>query len=826
MFDIREHLDSLTSDGGSHGRHEGSYQCPVCESNNFKVDLKSGKYHPFGCGCTNDEIREAVSPSTWEKPLREQSQRDWVYSDRAGSPAVKVFRIDYNPPIIRKGKEVKREFWQESLVDGKTPREILHQLSPYNWQAALAALEQGGHVLIVEGEACVDVLAAVGIAAISFIGGTESKHYKHCIDLLAPYAERLVVCPDRDRKGVAFMEKIATAIGIAQWLYPNPDSFMWKHLQKSGGFDVADWIADSKLDCEQILSAISGKLERQTSEKPRSQPQRKRYAADDDYTLTKVNKLKLIDYLRENYGDRIRLNILTQDVELDGKVHEPEFFHWYLCEHDRLDVAKYTACDAMLIVAKENEYNPILEYLESLSPAPSIDIDHLSQRYFGTSDPIYDVFLKRFLIGSVARAYEPGCKFDACLILQGAQGIGKSSFWRILASEDWFVDSIALSKITDKDCLLISRRGWINEIPEIESIMSKKTAAELKFHLSRQIDTYREPYGRTTKTFPRHFVYAGTTNTQEFLTDPTGSRRYWVIPIPGAIDLERIRLERDQVWAAAIAAYKAGEQSWLTTDEEKQCNQLNEHYSISDPWEEPIANFLSLRSQTTTREILQECLHFDLDKIDRRSQMRVADILKRFKWEQTCEGKSRKRIWVKKSDQPDQPRSTPLSKVDHPPKAHENVVSDSSDQPDQPISQKEHFSSTNNTTQANPVQRTTAQTQKRPERSIRSIAKTESQAQQNIQPDQPIQTGSIAGRSPSIRSIASQQRDSNWGDCEVNIAGQWQRGRYIQEHPHMRLCAKTSKLEVHHKVELASGKTTLVAEFNLKRRDSVSCALR
>ncbi len=186
------------------------------------------------------------------------------------------------------------------------------------------------------------------------------------------------------------------------------------------------------------------------------------------------------------------------------------------------------------------------------------------------------------MIAAVARAYKPGCKHDNTLVLQGEQGIRKSTFFQILAGS-WFGDSMGTGK--DKDDLLILYKSWFQEWGEIDKIFSKRQAGDLKAFLSRSTDAYRVPYGKATKDFPRHSIIVGSVNDSSFLADPTGSRRYWVIPVKvSEIDTALLAQERDGIWAAAVAAYKQGETWWLDKKEEKQNLGNNSKFEIVDEW--------------------------------------------------------------------------------------------------------------------------------------------------------------------------------------------------------------------------------------------------
>ena len=161
----------------------------------------------------------------------------------------------------------------------------------------------------------------------------------------------------------------------------------------------------------------------------------------------------------------------------------------------------------------------------------------------------------KVLISAVARVFEPGCKVDTVLVLEGPQGIGKSTAVRILASDEWFADTSI--NLGDKDSFQALRGKWLYEFSELASF-SRSEANRAKNFLSAQWDCFRESYGRRTKDGPRHCIICGTTNDSTYLNDTTGNRRYWPMPCT-SIDLAALQRDREQLWAEAVARYHRGD---------------------------------------------------------------------------------------------------------------------------------------------------------------------------------------------------------------------------------------------------------------------------
>jgi predicted P-loop ATPase len=347
--------------------------------------------------------------------------------------------------------------------------------------------------------------------------------------------------------------------------------------------------------------------------------------------------------VREEWGERLRLNEMTQQVEMDGKANniDVEKAYFRMAEELHLDIDKQKASDLVMLCAQKNTYSPVRDYLNSVAGIEPINLESLAERYFGTDNPLHAVLLKRTLIAAVARVFKPGCKVDTLCILQGDQGFLKSTYWQTLAGETWFTDN--LSEANEKDEKLKLRRYWILEFSEFETAYKRKEVEQLKAFLSSRIDSLRRPYGRAIEDFPRTSVFVGSTNRQEFLHDPTGERRYWVIPVSKKIPIQMLEEERDRIWAGAVAAYKSGEQWWLTPEEDELLAQANKNWQSSDTWEVDVLSYLQDKFTCTVSELLTKVIQIELAKQGKAEQMRLSDILRRNGWVRTkkrIDGKS------------------------------------------------------------------------------------------------------------------------------------------------------------------------------------------
>jgi predicted P-loop ATPase len=248
----------------------------------------------------------------------------------------------------------------------------------------------------------------------------------------------------------------------------------------------------------------------------------------------------------------------------------------------------------------------------------------------------------------VARIYRPGAKADHAVILEGEQGLGKSTALKTLASEAWFTDE--LGDIGGKDASMQLQGRLIVELAELDAL-SRAEVSRVKAFLSRSSDKFRPPWGRRVIDVPRQNVFAGTTNKDKYLQDETGARRFWPVRCT-RIDLAGIERDRDQLWAEAVAAYHDGKAWWPSdTESQSEFREQQEERRQPDPWEEPIRIWLeqpARMGEITTAAILSECLGKRTAEWTRADEMRVAACMKVIGWKQDprWDGTMKKKIRV------------------------------------------------------------------------------------------------------------------------------------------------------------------------------------
>lgn len=267
-----------------------------------------------------------------------------------------------------------------------------------------------------------------------------------------------------------------------------------------------------------------------------------------------------------------------------------------------LQFSKDDIWDFIKLIACQNNFHPVYDYLTALQWDGQDRIGGLAQS-LGQSSPFTETILRRFLISCVVRPLEwenhaptVNWKIDTVLILKGGQGKRKSSFFKDLcASEDWFSDSLPSITAERKDAALHMLGHWMVEQAEFEGHVARSSVESMKAFITREREIFRKAYGRAEINMRRPSVLVGTTNSSNFLNDPTGDRRFWVVEIPEehTIDRNWVKLNRDQLWAQAVAMYRSGEPWWLSESEAQQSNTHNERYRRPSALNEAVLEFLN-----------------------------------------------------------------------------------------------------------------------------------------------------------------------------------------------------------------------------------------
>lgn len=281
-------------------------------------------------------------------------------------------------------------------------------------------------------------------------------------------------------------------------------------------------------------------------------------------------------------------------------------------------------------VAERSSFDRLSEYLGGLAWDQKPRLETWLSYYLGIEDGAYPRAVgKRWLISSVARGLTPGSKVDTMPILEGPQGLNKSTAVKELYGKEFFSDN--LSDIGSKDAMMEMQGVWGLEVAEMHRFSAAETNAVKKF-LSRDIDRFRPPYGRSVIDAPRRVVMVGTINPEgnAYLRDPTGARRFWPLTC-GRIDLEAIATDRDQLWAEAVHLFKAGTPWWVQEDEQEAVVAEQEKRTDVDVWVDIIAPMVKGQKSISQLQIF-EGLGIQKREADWRHAGRVGRIMKKLGW--------------------------------------------------------------------------------------------------------------------------------------------------------------------------------------------------
>lgn len=285
--------------------------------------------------------------------------------------------------------------------------------------------------------------------------------------------------------------------------------------------------------------------------------------------------------------------------------------------------------------------NPFIDWASALKWDGQKRIDTWLTYYAGAADTDYTRLVgRRFLISAMARGLNPGCKVDTMLVVEGAQGLKKSTMVRVLCGDDWFSDQ--LGDVRTKESAELLQGVWIIEVPEMDKF-ERPEANAVKAFLSRRFDRYRPPYGKTPQRRERRVIFFGTINPDGvgYLKDTTGNRRYWPVAVT-AIDIEALAADRDQLWAEAKVAYEAGERWWLEDDEGDIVKPEQDARRDDDVWEPKVREWLDAAGDElkyddkrkinikvfTSSEVLWKSLGVELKNQKQSEKIRISKILK------------------------------------------------------------------------------------------------------------------------------------------------------------------------------------------------------
>ena len=510
------------------------------------------------------------------------------------------------------------------------------------------AIDRQETVFYTEGEKDVNTLMEKGYTAVT-CGG--SGDWKSDASILFQNAN-VIVLADNDKPGgklastvVKDLKGVVKSIKIIVPMPNTPKADITDYFEEGHTVEEFKNLIKTGDDTESICADVQQDQKQDTGKKRSVIQKSKDEVAggpalvfkfldcnyDEDGNVKSVKQLvhnfEIVMDKDSRFAGKIRLNEFAQQPYLYGSVpweNENNCRAWSshddsalfsLIQADYGLKSRQDFADALKNVSMRNKFHPVRELLDSLTWDGKEHIRSLLPEYFGAEDSDYTYQVMRlWMLGAVSRVYKPGSKFDYTIILQGSQGIGKSTFLKLMALDDsWFNDSL---DSLDSDKAVQSLTGsWIIELAELKSLARTAGGVEsVKRFLTATQDKYRIPYERRADTFYRQCVFAGTTNKDDFLQDETGNRRFLIVQtgvkkpskslfVPEIMDTIKL------AWAEAVHIWK-NEKPQLILPEAymQEAKELQEANMADDGKRGIILDYLEGKTQVCAREIWFEAL--------------------------------------------------------------------------------------------------------------------------------------------------------------------------------------------------------------------------
>lgn len=352
---------------------------------------------------------------------------------------------------------------------------------------------------------------------------------------------------------------------------------------------------------------------------------------------------------------RLKFNLFSNQIEVaDDAPWMREKGPWtdsdailikdHLSRQKYFDIPVHTIHEAAHVIASQKSYHPVKDYLNSLQWDGAPRLDNWLVKYCNAKPSAFTRFVgRKTLVAAVNRVYDPGCKFDHVLILEGAQGIGKSLACRVLG-QPWFTDAALDLRGQGQGAVEVIQGSWIIELAEMD-ILNRAEKRALKAFITRQHDRMRPAYGRVTKNYPRQCVFIGTINpeVEGYFSDTTGNRRFWPVTVH-QVNIPALLANRDQLWAEAISAYRRGETLYVDSRKMDELARAEiDKRTLGDPWHPILERWLDDHyfeyyidkehcAAILPSDIYTHALGGSSTSFGHREHLRIATILKLLGW--------------------------------------------------------------------------------------------------------------------------------------------------------------------------------------------------
>lgn len=563
-------------------------------------------------GCSLDDILSAVGlkkSDLFSTPLGPKQNKPWkyicsyYYPDRNGRPRNRKDRY-----LMPDGK--KTFVWKH--YDGK--QWVKHKTKGDPGLYNADCIPNNDLIYIVEGEKDVETLKACGRAAVCSPHGAKQNGESWKTEYTeALKGKSVVVIQDNDETGKVFSSIICNALaGQAASVKLVDLSRLWQDIPEHG--DITDYCQtqnDHNPIIKSVETMVAGLPEYQKNSSVTSVTCHTGEVSEENESLIQYKgkrlTLNLMKSALEILGITVKYNQLLKETDITGL---PEWLSQenatntlpvYLMDCFRECNVKFASRqvieDYLFCIADQNRYNPLEEYFYH---GKWDGKDRLQEvhRILSVTEPKYHRYIRKWLIQCVALALndsETPVGSEGVLVLQGSQGLAKTSFFRILTPfPRWFVEG-AVIDLKNKDSIINALSGWITELGELDATLQREQSS-LKAFITNTEDRVRPPYGRTATRAPRRTSFCGTVNQDDYLRDTTGSRRFWTIPVTNIDTATLFSLSRDwvnQLWYQVYDIYQQDHNGFrLTKAEMKALQDDNLEFSLSLQYETEIREML------------------------------------------------------------------------------------------------------------------------------------------------------------------------------------------------------------------------------------------
>jgi hypothetical protein len=579
---------------------------------------------------TDDWIPQVVTDYTEMDPMTLKASAVHRYYNKSGDQVGHILRFDgpdgkrFVPRVhcYDSSEDVLTEEWRSRGLP--TPRPLYGLMRLVERPTA--------QVVIVEGEKCADALQSKlpDAVVVSWAGGANGIRQT---DLLPLKGRTLVAWPDNDEPGRKAMAEIAGA------------RILDVPADKPKGWDCADAISEGWTE-EQLRAfigqpAMSVPLTVVASDLKTPIPDPRALYATYGVTTNnrgnpEVNMAAIYHYLAghatwagkiwyDKFRNRIRTNYYGPEKDWDD-TDTTRALLWFQRVALLGPAEKSHVDSAVSLIAQDTPRNCMADWLTGIIWDEVPRLADLLPLGFGAKRTEYTEAVGRcFAVSLVARVIRPGCKVDTMPVFEGSQGIGKSTALAILGGE-FFAESH--EQIGTKDFNISLEGRWLMELSELHS-MSASEVERVKAVLSTATDRFRSPYDRHFKESPRRVVFAGTTNRDDWHQDPTGGRRFWPVRC-GAVDLIWLATHRDQIFAEALAQYRAG-RDWYSVPHEDAAREVANRRA-DDPWEDVLRGSLAETRTYTSSDILGGPLGIEVGKQSTKDARRLSGVMVALGW--------------------------------------------------------------------------------------------------------------------------------------------------------------------------------------------------